>query len=75
MDTEAMMWVVQCIGRRKPRLLSGKYMVSSILVDFHNAHKTDAVKMLCDKYNILLFMGAGRLTPKANLGQWRTLST
>ena len=61
------MWVVQCIGSRKPRLLSGEYALSSILVDSHNAHKTDAVKMLCDKYNILLFIVAGGLTPKANL--------
>ena len=62
-----MMHVIKCIGTRKPRLLSGEYALSSLLVDSHNAHKTDAVKMLCDEYNILLFIVAGGLTPKANL--------
>ena len=67
MDTEAMMYLIKCIGTRKPRLPCGKYVLSSLLVDSHNAHKTDAVKALCDEYNILLFLIAGGLTPKANL--------
>ena len=67
MDTEAMMWLIECIGHRKEQKSSGEYELSSILVDAHNAHKTDAAKALCDRFNMLLFIVAGGLTPKANL--------
>ena len=67
MDTEAMMWLVECMGQRKERKSSVEYELSSILVDARSAHKTDAVKSLCDRFNILLFIVAGSLTPKANL--------
>jgi len=67
MDTEAMMHLVKCIGLRKPKRACGSYVLSSLLVDSHRAHQTYAVKALCDQYNILLFLVAGGLTPKANL--------
>ena len=67
MDQEAMMHLITCIGNRKEKLPSGQYVLSSLLVDSHRSHKTDPVKMLCDKYNILWFIVDGGLTPKANL--------
>ena len=61
------MHFVKCIGLRKPKRACGSYVLSSLLVDSHRAHQTDAVKARCDQYNILLFLVAGGLTPKANL--------
>ena len=62
-----MLWLIQCIGTRKPRLPNVSYDLSSLLVDSCPSHITEAVRMLCDKYNILLFIIAGGLTPKANM--------
>ena len=67
MDSEAMLHLIKCIGTRKPRNSDGSYVLSSLLVDSCPSHKNEAVRMLCDDYNILLFIIAGRLTPKANL--------
>ena len=62
-----MLHLIKCIGTRKPRNVDGSYVLSSLLVDSCPSHKNEAVKMLCDHYNILLFIISGGLTPKANL--------
>ena len=62
-----MLWLVQCRGTRKRRLRNGEYELSSLLVDSCPSHKNEAVRMLCDIYNILLFIIVGRLMPKANM--------
>ena len=69
MDSEAMLYLVTCIGNRIPCAPDGSYVLLSLLVDACPSHKNDAVKAMCDKYNILLFiiMIAGGLTPKANM--------
>ena len=67
MDSKAMMHLITCMGNRKGRLPNGEYELSSLLVDSCPSHKNHAVRMLCDQYNILLFIIAGGLTPKANM--------
>ena len=75
MDGEAMLWLIKCICTRKPRLANGTYVLSSLLVDSCPSHKTEAVRMMCDQYNILLFIIAGGLTPKANMADVEYIKT
>jgi len=48
MDTEATMYLIDCHGNTKARDESGKFVLSSLLIDSHKPHKTDLVKETCD---------------------------
>ena len=70
MTSEAMRHLVSCIGKRKRLDSSGRYEVSSLLVDSHSAHKTDAVKDMCDQYNIHLHIIDNGLKSRAQMADY-----